>query len=59
MKYQVIKLSIYITNEECEKILINISSMAYMDDTNIISNNKTNLEEMLNILNDFNILNDI
>jgi hypothetical protein len=46
-------------NEECEKISINISFMAYMDDTNIISNNKTNLEEMLNILNDFNVLNDI
>jgi hypothetical protein len=46
-------------NEKCEKILINISSLAYMDDTNIISNNKTNLEEMLNILNDYNVLNDI
>jgi hypothetical protein len=42
-----------------EEKIINVAYMAYMDDTNIISNNKEKIKEILKHVNEFNTLNDI
>jgi hypothetical protein len=48
-----------IYNNVHEEKSINVACMAYMDDTNIISNNKEKVKKILEHVNEFNDLNDI
>jgi alcohol dehydrogenase YqhD (iron-dependent ADH family) len=60
MEYEISEKKIVdIYNNVYETRSVNVACMAYMDDTNIISNNKEKVKKIFEHINEFNNLNDI